>query len=63
MTGNNSDSESIPYKERDEKWIIDNENIFKEGPWKSVTDNSCNNGDKKLNIQTSETGIICYTTK
>ena len=42
----NSDSESIPCKERDEKWITGNENILN-ALKKPADDNSFNNGGKK----------------
>ena len=61
IAGSNSDSESISYTERDGKWIIDNENIFKEGLKKPVAGNSFNNGGKKVDIQTTEAGNICYS--
>ena len=60
IAGSNSDSESIPYKERDGKWITGNENIFK-ALKKPVADNSFNNGGKKVDIQTPETCNICYS--
>ena len=53
----NNDSESIPCNERDGNWITYNENIFK-ALKKPADDNSFNNGGKKIDIQTPETGNI-----
>ena len=53
-------SESTPCKERDGKWITGNENIFK-ALKKPADDKSFNNGGKKIDIQTPETGNICYS--
>ena len=60
ITGSNSDSESIPCKERNEKWITDYENIFK-ALKKPADENSFNSGGKKVDIKTPGTGKICYS--
>ena len=58
ITGSNSDAEYITYKERYRKWIVENENIFKEGRKEPVADNSFDNGDKKVYTQTPESEAI-----
>ena len=58
IAGSNSNTESIPYKERYGKWNKENENIFKEGCKKPVAYNSLNNCGEKVDTQSPESQAI-----
>ena len=61
--GSNSDTESIPYKERYGQWNVENENISK-GHKEPVAHTTLNIGGEKVDTQTSEShGNICYSWK
>ena len=60
IAGSNSDTESIPYKERYGKWNVENENISK-GRKEPVAHTTLNIGGEKVDTQTSESHTISAT--